>query len=163
MALSTDSVSLLKTVFGAEWQEAWVCWTGHMHGRRVKRLKPGDLPEAEDCYFCVAMLKPGAVARTLENAKRVHALVIDDVGTKIDAEAFALFQPLQPTWVIETSEGNYQCGYVIDGGTSVENYKAMRDGMRTHPVWGGSDGIDAVHLFRLPQGVNTKNGWRVSW
>jgi hypothetical protein len=148
-------------VFGAAWQEAWVCWTSRMHGRRVKHLKPEDLPETEDCYFCPALLKPGATGRKLEYASSVHALVIDDIGTKIDREAFALFAPV-PTWTIETSPGNFQAGYAMVPGMTPDVFKVMRDEMRSHPVWGGSDGIDAVHLFRLPQGINTKHGRKVA-
>jgi hypothetical protein len=134
-----------------------------MHGRRVRDLRASDLPAAEDCYFSIALMIAGAQARTVENAVSVHAVVIDDVGTKIDRDAFEMFCPLQPSWVVETSPGNHQVGFVITDGCVVEDYRRLRSAMATHPVWGHSDAaMDPVHLYRLPQGTNTKHGWRLS-
>ena len=161
--LSADSEKLLRTVFGTAWLEAWVCWKGNMYGKRVRDLKPGDLPDDADCYFSIALLRDSAVARTVEGVERVMAIVIDDVGTKIDKEAFDMFCPIEPTWYVETSEGNFQVGWAVKDGCTVDEYRAHRTKMSTHPVWGHSDAaMDPVHLYRLPQGTNTKSGRRVS-
>lgn len=151
MNLTPESVDFLRTVFGERWEDAWVCWKGHMAGRRVRDLWVNEPPLDEDTYFSIALLKAGATGRTNEEVERVRALVIDDVGTKIDP----MFMPAAD-WVIETSPGNYQYGWCIDGDR--EDYEAFRRRMKAHPIWGASDGVDAVHLFRLPQGRNTKDG-----
>jgi hypothetical protein len=91
-------------------------------------------------------------------------MVIDDVGTKIDLDGFAMFAP-EPSYWMETSPGNFQVGYVIgEGGMDAFRYIHLRQEMKANPIWGHADGRDPVHLFRLPQGVNTKDavrGWRV--
>lgn len=154
--LLPNSIGLLKFIFGPEWENAWICWTGNMRGCRVKDL-PSTLPDS-DIYFSVGMLKAGAQDRHLDQVESVRALVIDDVGTKIDKDAFKLMAPA-PNWMIETSRGNYHCGYLID--MEPDAYTALRRGMKASPVWGHSDGIDTVRLFRLPQGRNSKNGFQV--
>jgi hypothetical protein len=163
MSLSAESVELLRLVFGTDWPEAWVSWKSNMRGKRVKDLVEGDLPGDEDCYFCIALFPEGVTERKLIFASKVHAMVIDDVGTKIDGEAFDMFAPAA-AWKIETSPGNWQVGYVFEEPIKVREYENLRRRMKAHPVWGKSDGVDAVHLFRLPQGCNTKHdpAWRVS-
>jgi len=63
-------------------------------------------------YICLAVYKPDAPE---PNAKRIHcagawAIVLDDVGTKC--------KPLPyhraPTWIVQTSPGNFQHGYALD-------------------------------------------------
>lgn len=163
-ALKPKSEKLLKTVFGERWGDAWVCWKGNMYGKRVRDLRAGDLPDDADCYFSIALLTSQAVGRANENAERVMALVIDDIGTKIDKTAFEMFFPLEATWWLETSPGNWQAGFAIAGGLGREEYDALRAGMKRNAIWGHSDGIDAVHLFRLPQGSHTKRepAWRIA-
>lgn len=45
-----------------------------------------------------------------ELAVSVHAVMVDDVGTKVSAEHFA---SCPPSWAIETSPGNCQFGYIL--------------------------------------------------
>lgn len=45
-----------------------------------------------------------------ELAASVHAVMVDDVGTKVSAERFA---GCPPSWAIETSPGNFQHGYIL--------------------------------------------------
>lgn len=161
--LAVDSRRLLELAFGDRIGEVWVCWKGNMAGKRVRDLKPGDLPDDADCYFCPALLKADATTRSNANAERVFVMVVDDVGTKIDRAAFEMFAP-EPSYMVESSPGNFQAGYVIAGGMDVEEYRRLRKAMKKSAVWGHADGVDPVHLFRLPQGTNTKteaSGWRV--
>ena len=161
MNLTPESVDFLRTVFGnISWLDAWVCWKSNMTGKRVYDLRADEPPLDEDTYFSVALLMPGATGRLNEVVDRVRALVIDDVGTKIDQAAFGMFGPT-PDWKIESSPDNWQYGWCID--MSRDEYDAFRRRMKAHAIWGKSDGVDAVHLFRLPQGRNTKDGsvWSV--
>jgi len=164
--LSTASEKLLVTIFGYRWDEAWVCWTSNMHGKRVADLEPGDLPDDEDCYFSIGLMREGATTRSAQWCSLVCAMVIDDVGTKIDKDAMDMIAP-PTTWRAETSDGNFHYGYAIAGpngthGVPKEEYRRVREAMKSHPVWGKSDNAtDPVHLYRLPQGTNTKTGWKV--
>lgn len=45
-----------------------------------------------------------------EFAVSVHAVMVDDVGTKVSAE---LFISCPPSWALETSPGNCQYGYIL--------------------------------------------------
>jgi hypothetical protein len=45
-----------------------------------------------------------------EFAVSVHAVMVDDVGTKVSAEHFG---NCPPSWAIETSPGNFQYGYIF--------------------------------------------------
>jgi hypothetical protein len=162
--LNEDSKRLLLAAFGQHAPDVWVCWKGNMKGKRVRDLKPEDLPKYEDCYFCPALIKMGALSRSNANAKRVMVMVIDDVGTKIDQGAFDMNFPIDPSYRIESSRGNFQYGYFIEDGMEVRDYYLLRRAMKASPIWGHADGIDPVHLFRLPQGTNTKPealGWEV--
>jgi len=168
MALSTESERLLQAIFGHRWDEAWVCWTSNMHGKRVCHLEPGDLPDSEDCYFSIGLMREGAPGRRADWCSLVMAFVLDDVGTKLDKEAVDLFCPREPTWKLETSDGNWHYGFALAGpngthGVPKPDYRALRSRMKTHPVWGKSDNaLDPVHLYRLPQGTHTKSGRVVS-
>jgi len=166
--LNEASVRLLKTLFGYRWDEAWVCWKSNMHGKLVAHLEPGDLPDSEDCYFSIGLMREGALGRRAEWCHLVMALVLDDVGTKLDKEAVDMLCPFKPTWKLETSNGNWHYGFKLNGpngthGVPKAEYRALRAGMKPHPIWGHSDNaLDPVHLYRLPQGTNTKHGWKVS-
>jgi len=107
-------------------------------------------------YFCPARLKGLKDGRRIaEMVERVHAVVVDDVGTKIAwADVFQTDVP-QPSWVIETSKGNFQVGWACREGWGLMGWTAWRSRLR----W-VSDGPDAVHWFRLPSGMNPKNGFR---
>jgi hypothetical protein len=110
-----------------------------------------------DCYWSIAAFpNDGKATRTLARATEVRALVIDDVGTKVTEGAVRLALGA-PTAVVETSAGNFQWSYRL--ATPVLT-----------AAWGGFfaaieqligvalEGRDAVHLFRLPCGVNSKQG-----
>jgi hypothetical protein len=42
-------------------------------------------------------------------AKSIHAVMLDDIGTKVDPERLTL----EPSWLVETSPGNYQAGFIF--------------------------------------------------
>ena len=83
--------------------------------------------------------------------KYVLVMVLDDVGTK------SKVPPLAPTWIMETSPGNYQYGYVFSEQPSTGDFaaaiKAIADAGYTD---GGA--INPVRNFRLPGSVNLKEG-----
>lgn len=63
-------------------------------------------------YFCVSTVKPptedGYLGRGKDRLVAAWCVVLDDVGTK------AQEPPVAPSWVLESSEGNYQWGYLIE-------------------------------------------------
>jgi predicted P-loop ATPase len=123
---------------------------GMAHTRDVNALDA-----TRDCYWCIAAFPDdGKTTRSLTRAIEVRALVIDDVGTKVP-EAAVERALGRPTAAVETSAGNFQWAYRLSEPVAVKAWPAFfaeierRIGVKL-------EGRDAVHLFRLPMGVNTK-------
>ena len=80
-------------------------------------------------------------------------LVLDDVGTK------SKMPDLVPSWIMETSPGNYQYGYTFaldDQPTKGEFSAAIKAIADAGYTDGGA--INAVRNFRLPGSINLKPG-----
>lgn len=91
-------------------------------------------------------------AASMSFCTRVLCMVLDDIGTK------SRKPPLPPTWVMETSESNFQWGYAFSAPPpSPDLYsaaiKAIAKKGYTDP---GS--TNAVRNFRIPGSVNLKDG-----
>ena len=88
--------------------------------------------------------------------KRLHVIVLDDIGTKIPVDKIP--KELIPTYIIETSKGNFQYGLVLE--TPIDD-PAQAD-LLIQIVYdaGISDGGGKLinKLVRLPDGVNGKPG-----
>jgi hypothetical protein len=84
----------------------------------------------------------------------VRAIVIDDVGTKVDSDKLKA----APTWILETSPGNYQWGYMLktwdaDIPKADALFKALVEaGLQDKGV------NTACRLFRIPGSINLKKG-----
>lgn len=71
------------------------------------------LPSDANNYFSLSRFMPnkeGEYRRKKKQFKSLHAIMLDDVGTKILLERLVL----SPSWLLETSPGNYQAGYILD-------------------------------------------------
>ena len=96
------------------------CWFG-----RPWQGKPEvstSLPASANNYFSLATFRPdeaGQYRRRKARFQALHAVMLDDVGTKMAMERLTL----PPSWLLETSAGNYQAGYLLreplaDGATA---------------------------------------------
>lgn len=116
-----------------------------------------ELDGTRDCYWSIAAFPDdGAAERTLARALSVRALVIDDVNTKVPVLAVEMMLGT-PTAIVETSASNFQWVYRLSEAIPVDAWASFFAGVEKligHPL----EGKDAVHLFRLPMGVNTKPG-----
>lgn len=87
------------------------------------------------------------------NCEFVLVMVLDDVGTKSKTP------PIEPTWKMETSPGNYQWGYAFEfdaqprKGEFSAAIRAIADAGYTDP-----GACNPVRNFRLPGSVNLKQG-----
>ena len=133
----------------------------HANGA-VKAVWPAFMPEkmrGKGAWYCntacfiLDRLDPAHVSAAAANAERVAVLVLDDVGTKSKEP------PLDPTWKIETSPGNYQWGYAfgLDDQPTKAEYVALYDAVAAA---GYSDpgARNPVRNFRIPGSVNLKPG-----
>ncbi len=153
MAIPNPVDKFLQAVFGSDYgtQAISANLNPPAHVRNIQQL---DLKR--DCYWSIAAFDPDHTERTLARAIEVRALVIDDVGTKVPAGAVELALG-PPTAIIETSLQNYQWVYRLASPVPVAAWGDFFAGIEAligHKL----EGRDAVHLFRLPCGVNTKPG-----
>ena len=115
------------------------------------RRKEGESWYGNTGAFVVSRFDKRPAAKA-DNCDFVLVMMLDDVGTKSKPA------PLAPTWVMETSPGNYQWGYVFSEqptkGAFSAAIKAIADAGYTDP-----GAVNPVRNFRLPGSVNIKNGF----
>ena len=115
------------------------------------------LPADANNYFSLAVFKPdeaGRYRRQKAHFHALHAVMLDDVGSKVPLERLTL----QPSWLLETSPGNCQAGYLLR--------KPLSDGLAADRLMNaivasglcdpGANGPRA-RLARLPVAVNGKH------
>lgn len=115
------------------------------------------LPDDKNNYFSLATFVPdetGQYRRKKTSFKALHAVMLDDVGSKVSMERVTL----APSWLLETSPGNYQAGYILsepltDGLLADKLMNAIVAANLCDP---GANGPRA-RLARLPVAINGKH------
>jgi hypothetical protein len=158
----------LCAVFGADGKRAHVCgfscdpadaaeqWRGGHAERRLNTLLPNT-----NNYYAVSVFS-GHYRRKGDFAA-LHVIVFDDVGAgpsaKVPPERI-LAQGLQPSYRLETSQGNEQWGFILAvPETDLARAEAAIDGfIKSELTADGKDpGQNGVTRYvRLPVGRNTK-------
>ena len=91
------------------------------------------------------------VSASAVNCEYILVMMLDDIGTKSKTP------PLAPTWIMETSAGSFQWGYVFSvqpgKGEFAAAIRAIADAGYTDP-----GACNPVRNFRLPGSVNLKPG-----
>jgi hypothetical protein len=131
-------------------------WTG-MRARKNKQIENPGLNQ----YFAVSQCwdTPDGSARRLEALFRCLVCVVaDDVGSpKVDKAGLAKMP--KPTWVLETSPGNFQFGWKLDmPEPDFGRAKALLELLKKHKITDQGT-VDVVRLMRLPRGINGKVGY----
>ena len=116
-----------------------------------------SLPASSNNYFSLAVFRSddaGRFRRLKARFQALHAVMLDDVGTKVAMERLTL----PPSWFLETSPGNHQAGYLLrepltDGAAADRLMDAIVAARLCDP---GANGPRA-RLARLPVGVNGKH------
>ena len=100
----------------------------------------------------------GELRATEAQAAAYHTFVLDDVGTKTPLDALP---EIDPTWMVETSPGNYQVGYRLTSPvTDPSMVKAAQK--RIFGAGLGDKGAGGMARWvRLPNGINGKSQHRV--
>jgi hypothetical protein len=93
----------------------------------------------------------GGLSASAANCTHVYVLAVDDVGTK------SKIPPLPPTWIIETSPGNYQWAWVLSEQVPLAVAGAAE---RAFAEAGYTDkgAISPVRNWRIPGSINLKEG-----
>jgi hypothetical protein len=115
------------------------------------------LPSDANNYFSLAVFKAyeeGKYRRIKKNFQALHAVMLDDIGTKVPRNRLTL----PPSWLLETSPGNCQAGYLLreplaDVGLADRLMKAVVAAGLCDP---GANG-PSTRLARLPIAVNGKS------
>ncbi len=126
---------------------------------KSRRWRDGDnaLPAEANNYFSLATFRPdeaGEYRRRKAQFVALHVVMLDDIGGKVPMERLTL----PPTWLLETSPGNHQAGYLLT--------KPLTDGLLADRLMNaivaaglcdpGANGPRA-RLARLPVAVNGKH------
>lgn len=126
--------------------------------RLLKKL--GRTKEAYCLYYgtssCVADPETNTLYNRKSLFKQLHVVVLDDIGTKIPLDKIP--EAFTPTYIIESSEGNFQYGYVLD--KPISEYAHAEALIQLIYESGISDagGKMPTKLVRLPSGINGKKG-----
>ena len=114
-------------------------------------MKPGQSWYGNTASFIIDRFEQGRVSASAANCEYILVMMLDDIGTK------SKVPPLPPTWIMETSVGSFQWGYVFSEQPTKAEFsaaiKAIADAGYTDP-----GAINAVRNFRLPGSVNLKPG-----
>ena len=106
-------------------------------------------------YFLPSLYRPdetGNFRAKKHLATTVYVVMVDDVGTKV---SFEKFEDCPPSWVIETSPGNYQLGFLFSEPIRDLNLvdelkeRLIKAGLCDPGATGGT-----ARWMRLPVGVN---------
>ena len=124
--------------------------------------KIGRVPLPKALYFGTSTCSPDPRDGKLYNRKSLftglYVVVLDDIGTKVPHDS--LPEGLEPTYIIESSEGNFQWGFVLDEPiTNIEHAEALIQ-LVFDSGYTDKGGKMPTKLVRLPDGVNGKQGER---
>ncbi len=115
-----------------------------------------NLASSQNNYFTLSSYKKdekGRYRRTKKQFVSCHAFLLDDIGTKVPVERLIL----RPSWLIETSDGNYQAGYILKTPISDSEYaeKVLNAIIEAGLCDKGANSA-ITRNARLPFGVNGK-------
>jgi hypothetical protein len=116
-----------------------------------------SLPTCANNYFSLAVFRPdeaGHFRRKKARFQALYAVMLDDIGTKVALDRLTL----PPSWLLETSPGNHQAGYLlsellVDGSVADRLMNAIVAAGLCDP---GANGPRA-RLARLPVAANGKH------
>ena len=117
----------------------------------TQRRKPGESWFINTGAFILDRFKDGKPSASAANCEYVLFMMLDDIGTKSKEP------PLAPTWVMETSPGSFQWGYVFSEQPTKGEFTAA---ITAIAAAGYTDpgATNAVRNCRLPGSVNQKPG-----
>ena len=91
-------------------------------------------------------------------ANRVFCVMLDDIGTKVP---FERIERCPPTWLIETSPGNYQLGYLFAEPIDGQQADALKVALIEAGLCDSGASGGAARWMRLPVGINGKQKYGV--
>jgi hypothetical protein len=119
------------------------------------------LPTTANNYLKCSSFRPddeGRFRARKDNVAAVHFIMLDDLGTKVP---FVLIGEFTPSWLIETSPGNYQAGIILDPPvTDVQQIDHLFNSIVRKGLCDAGATGPATRWARLPEGINGKPKYR---
>lgn len=124
-------------------------------GYNSRRWSPGIDPPEGVTYFCISTVRDVKRSRVLgrqtEDLVLTYVIVLDDVGTKVPRETIRL----KPSYILESSAGNFQYGYVLADGIDPARAAAVIEALAAAGYTDkGSKRADRI--MRVPGSLNDK-------
>lgn len=150
----------LKAVFGNRWREALAAyflgdpqrsanWSAYPAGTVLQAMTP-----LTNNYYDPSLPCPGG-GRTGTDFEAIYAIVIDDYGVKVDEARVRDLLGCDPSYIIETSPGNYHAGWFIEP----QSDRAWVWGLLRalyRALGAGDNLVKPTTWVRLPVGTNGK-------
>ncbi|MBM3364047.1 MAG: hypothetical protein FJY42_15620, partial [Betaproteobacteria bacterium] len=115
------------------------------------------LPAGANNYFSLAVFRPdeaGQFRRQKARFQALYAVMLDDIGAKVAIERLTL----PPSWLLETSPGNHQAGYLLREPLTDGNVAdRLMDGIVAAGLCDPGANGPRARLARLPVAVNGKH------
>jgi hypothetical protein len=117
---------------------------------------PFDTRQVNANWYCLpALYQPdesGAYRAQKKLAVSVHAIMLDDIGTKIDQERLS---GSSPSWSIETSPGNFQYGYIFcEPITDIQIVEELKQQLINAGLCDSGATGAAARWMRMPVAIN---------
>jgi hypothetical protein len=128
------------------------CWAG----------KPWDWSQCNlsgnaNNYFSLATFNKntdGKYHRKKSQFQALHAIMLDDFGTKVSKDRLTF----APSWIIETSENNFQVGYILaEPITDIKQADQLMNAIVAAGLCDPGANGPTARLARLPVAVNGKS------
>jgi uncharacterized protein DUF5906 len=125
------------------------------HNFQSHRWTPGTA--LSGCvYFCISTVRetdPRATVmqRRTQDLVLTYVVVLDDVGTKVDASLIKA----EPSYVIETSPGNFQYGFIFEDGVDPQRAAALVEACAQAGLT-DKGAKRADRIMRVPGSLNLK-------
>lgn len=149
--VEVDALPIVVTVFGNPNAALAAAWSG-----RPWRGDKGP-PSNANNYFSLARFRQdeqGKYRRRKIQFDALCAIMLDDVGTKVSQDWLSL----PPSWLLETSPGNYQAGYILrEPLTDGKLADRLMNGIIRAKLCDPGAGGPCARLARLPMAVNGKH------
>ena len=162
---SKDSETLQKfvsKVFQNKPDEEEIFYSAHSEaltsGSSWPHKNYDELKNSNDMvHYCISTVfkdEEGQIRRRKENFAGLYVIVLDDIGTKVKEN------DLTPSYIIETSAGNYQWGYILK--EPIRDVELADELIKTIYQTGtgltDTGGAQVTKLVKLPIGRNLKAG-----
>ena len=153
--LKGDAHPMVCSILDDPHSTSGVSWSGNPWFPGTTSTDAAD----QNWYFSLARFKPdseGKYRRRKAQFDALAAIMLDDIGTK--AAGRERLDALPPTWLIETSPGNFQAGYVFNEPIANERLAtALMNAVITAGLCDKGANGPLTRYARLPAALNGKH------